>query len=88
MEETGLSNFDERISIFDTEEDVFQSNFIILEDGGVLLSIGFDRGIAFDTRNDKVDNFLPCKVQIVNNSRIKFFLHIGKRIIDDDNDFA
>ena len=88
MEETGLSNFDERISIFDTEEDVFESNFIILEDGGVLLSIGFDSGIAFDTWNDKVDNFLPCEVQIVNNSRIKFFLHIGKRIIDDDNDFA
>ena len=49
MQETGLSNFDERISIFDTEEDVFEANFIILEDGGVLLSIGFDSGIAFDT---------------------------------------
>lgn len=49
MQETGLSNFDERISIFDTEKDVFEANFIILEDGSVLLSIGFDSGIAFDT---------------------------------------
>lgn len=49
MEETGLSNFDERISIFDTEEDVFEANFIILEDGSVCLSIGFNSGIAFDT---------------------------------------
>jgi hypothetical protein len=59
-----------------------------LEDGGVWLSIGFNSGIAFDRWNDKVDNLLSCEVQIVNNSRVKLFLQIGKGIIDDDNDFA
>lgn len=51
IQETGLSNFDQWLPVFDSKEKVFQSDFIISENRWVGHSVFLNQRISFDARN-------------------------------------
>jgi len=81
-----LSDFYKRLSVFDAEEDIFESDFIVSENGFICRSIFLDNGIPFNTRDQEVYDFLSCEFEFVYHTRVKLLLHVGQWVIDDDND--
>ncbi len=87
IQETGLSNFDEWLPVFDSKEKVFQSDFIISENSRVSHSVFLNQRISFDARNQHIDDLLPGEFQIIDESWIELLLEIGKRVVHNHYNF-
>ena len=62
VQKAGLCYLNERIAIFNAKENVFETDFIVLVDGSVLLSILFDGGIALNAGYEDIDDLLSREV--------------------------
>ena len=87
IQKTGLSNLDERFSVFDSKEDVFESNFIVFEKRRGLMSMRFNKSIAFNWRDQNINDFLSTELELIEDTGVHFPLQISKRIVNDYDDF-
>ncbi len=47
----------------------------------------FNQGITFNARDQNINNLLPIELELIDNPRVKFPLHVGQWIVNNNNNF-